>query len=941
MKIVSFASQTATPMNLKKSILIFWLIFSFSNINGQTIDEKVDSVLNLMTLDEKIGQMTQVERNSLESLNDLSTFSIGSLLSGGGSSPSPNNMNAWRNMYDNFQDKALESRLGIPLIYGVDAVHGHNNVIGAVIFPHNIGLGCTWNPDLVEELNRITALEVAATGIDWTFAPCIAVARDERWGRTYEGFGETAEIQEIMSEASVRGLQGSDLSKPETIVACAKHYVGDGGTNGGIDQGNTVISEDELRAIHLPGYIDAIEAGVGTIMASFNSWNGTKLHGHDYLLTDVLKNELGFEGFVISDWAGVDQITGNYREAIKRAINAGIDMVMVPDRYEVFIGHLKSLVDNNEVSEARIDDAVRRILKQKFLMDLFEKPYTDQSLGGAFGSEEHRQVGRQAVRESLVLLDAKNDVLPLMKNDQTILVAGTLAKDIGAQCGGWSISWQGGNGNITPGTDIFTGIQNASGTSQVIYSANGNYSGDADVAVVVIGEKKPYAEGAGDRVDLSLSEDDVDLLKRVKEKGIPTVAVLISGRPMIIGDLLAFSDAFLAAWYPGTEAQGIADVLFGDYKPVGKLTHSWPRNMRQVPVNWGDQDYDPLYPYKHGLQDFPVISNAADLEPYTASTTEDGANIMLLLKDEITTLNATAADFEIAINDEIRNGLIENVELSGIDESIILLLLNEPLEVDDKISLTYSGNGIASGGLILKPFQDLYVHNAMNPSNSYHSIPGRLEAEHFFEMSGIQTENCSDTGGGLNVGYIDGGDWLKYYISVGQSGKYKITGRISGFNAGSLLMIFDGSTEARINYNSTNSWQNWKDFSTEVVLEKGSYVLEVRAQSEGFNINYFDFDFISSTVDQPYPDKIDILQVFPNPIDDQFYLEFYNPRDQNITIKLFDYGGKELRVMYQGHVQYGLNKFEFDLNKGLPAGIYFVEVRDATKRYFTRLIKQG
>jgi len=347
-----------------KTVYIIPLILLLNlNISSQTIDQKIDSIISRMTLEEKVGQMTQVERSALENVEDIATFGIGSLLSGGGSSPNPNTRESWAYMYNNYQSIALQSNIGIPLIYGIDAVHGHNNVKGAVIFPHNIGLGCTWNSELIEKANQIIAKEVAATGIDWTFAPCIAVVRSERWGRTYEGFGETPEIQKMMSKASVIGLQGNDLSSTATILACAKHYVGDGGTTDGIDQGNTVVTEEELRSIHLPGYIDAIEAGVGSIMASYSSWNEVKLHDHQYLLSTVLKGELGFEGFVISDWKGVDQIDEDYRTAIKRAINAGIDMVMVPDRYEVFINHLVSLVEDNEVSEYRIDDAVKRILK--------------------------------------------------------------------------------------------------------------------------------------------------------------------------------------------------------------------------------------------------------------------------------------------------------------------------------------------------------------------------------------------------------------------------------------------------------------------------------------------------------------------------------------------------------------------------------------------------
>ena len=568
---------------MKYIITALSLIFSINLFGQLSIDEKIDSVLSLMSLDEKIGQMTQVERGELINDSDIASYGIGSLLSGGGSSPASNTVTGWADMYDNFQSIAMQSDVGIPLIYGIDAVHGHNNVHGAVLFPHNIGIGCTWNAVLAREVNQIVAKEVAATGIDWTFAPCIAVPRNERWGRTYEGFGETAEIQKIMAKESVIGLQGADLSLNETILACAKHFVGDGGTTDGIDQGNTQVTEEILREVHMAGYIDAIEAGDGSIMASYNSWNGQKLHGQGYLLTTVLKDELGFEGFVIFDWKGVDQVDEDYREAIKRAINAGIDMVMVPDRYEIFIGHLKDLVQNNEVSINRINDAVKRILKQKFLLGLFEEPYSNSTLVDSFGSSEHRNIARQAVRESMVLLNSKNDILPLKKNDQKIMVAGSLAKDLGAQCGGWSISWQGSNGDITVGTDILTGIQDVSETSEIIYSQAGDYSGSVDIAVVVVGEKTPYAEGAGDRSSLNLDRADVNLIKRIKEKGIPVVALLISGRPLIIGEILPYADAIIAAWLRGTESDGIAEVFYGSYLAKGKFTNSCPKTMDKVP----------------------------------------------------------------------------------------------------------------------------------------------------------------------------------------------------------------------------------------------------------------------------------------------------------------------------------------------------------------------
>lgn len=568
---------------------------------SNTTEQRVEALLGQMTLDEKIGQMTQAERNALGSIDDIKTYYLGSLLSGGGSAPADNSPSGWANMYDQYQSVALQTRLKIPLVYGIDAVHGHNNIMGAVIFPHNVGLGCTNNPSLVEEVERITAKEVAGTGIDWTFAPCIAVPRDERWGRTYEGFSENPELTRRMAAAAVQGFQGKSLGESARILACAKHFLGDGGTTDGRDQGNTQVDEQTMRAIHLQGYLAAIEAGVGSIMVSFSSWNGAKMHGSRYWITDVLKAELGFKGFVISDWSGIDQLPGDYASDIETSINAGLDMVMVPYRYKEFIATLKNLVTQGRVPIVRIDDAVRRILRIKFELGLFDRPFADRTLTLSLGSLEHRAIAREAVRQSVVLLKNENKILPLSKNSSHVHVAGKNADNLGYQCGGWTMSWQGGSGAITTGTTILQTIKNTvSANTKVTYSRDGTGATGADVGIVVVGET-PYAEGMGDRWDLNFSNEDLATMVRVKGEGIPMITILISGRPMIIETPLGFSDAFIAAWLPGTEGQGIADVVFGDYNPTGKLSYSWPRSMSQIPINVGDPSYRPLFPFGFGL----------------------------------------------------------------------------------------------------------------------------------------------------------------------------------------------------------------------------------------------------------------------------------------------------------------------------------------------------
>ena len=582
---------------------------------GLPVMDRVLNLLSYMTLEEKIGQMTQVDRQFLDGDKNIGTYFLGSLLSGGGSTPAKNFPKSWAEMYDGYQKIALSTRLSIPIIYGIDAVHGHNNVVGATIFPHHIGLGCTNNPQLIEDVYRATAEEIAATGIDWDFAPCLAVPRDERWGRTYEGFGETPDIVKKMAAAAVRGLQTDRLDGPTSILACAKHFIGDGGTKWGtglnekLDQGNTQVTDQELREIHLPGYLPALEAGVGTIMPSYSQINSEYMHMNNDLLNGLLKKELDFKGFVVSDWQGLERMVGHddYKTNIIAGINAGIDMVMVPgaekyggQTYTSFINLLIESVKEGSVSENRINDAVARILKIKFKMGLFERPYSDKSLLSKVGSKEHRNIAREAVKQSLVVL--KNDgVLPLSKDLGHIHVAGKNADNLGNQCGGWTISWQGESGPITKGTTIYEAIQVAvNSVTSVTYSKNGSGAKGADVGLVVIGET-PYAEMEGDRESLVLDKEDLAAIDRIKKAGVPVVVIIVSGRPLIIADELDKWAGLIAAWLPGSEGRGVADVIFGDYNPTGRLSVSWPRSMEQIPINFGDSDYDPLFEYGFGL----------------------------------------------------------------------------------------------------------------------------------------------------------------------------------------------------------------------------------------------------------------------------------------------------------------------------------------------------
>ena len=550
-----------------------------------TAAREAEQLLQQMTLAEKIGQMTQADSDALKkNPTDVEKLFLGSVLSGGNSNPADNKPETWRKFVTGFQQQALRTRLKIPLLYGIDAVHGHNNLLGAVVFPHNVGLGATRNAALVEQAAHVTAVEIAGSSMHWAFAPCVAVAQDIRWGRSYESFSSDPALVSELGAAANRGFQ-SPLPGGFELLACTKHFAGDGGTQNGVDQGNTVGEEAALRKLHLAPYAAAIQAGTRSIMVSYNSWNGQKMHGNKQLLTDVLKGEMGFKGFLVSDWAAIDQLPGDFKSDIETSINAGLDMIMIPygagqtNNYREFINLLTDLVKQGKVSQARIDDAVRRILTVKFEMELFAHPYASPELATQLGSKEHRDVARQCVRESLVVLKNEAQALPLSKKIKHLAVMGKAANDLGMQCGGWTIDWQGESGNVTPGgTTLLNAIRKTvTGTTKVTYAADATGLKNAEAVVVVVGEQ-PYAEMKGDRTDLRLPATDLALIKQARATGKPVVTILLSGRPMVLGSALTDSDAFIAAWLPGTEGLGVTDVLFGDFKPTGKLPQPWPES---------------------------------------------------------------------------------------------------------------------------------------------------------------------------------------------------------------------------------------------------------------------------------------------------------------------------------------------------------------------------
>ncbi|HLP15911.1 MAG TPA: glycoside hydrolase family 3 N-terminal domain-containing protein, partial [Bacteroidota bacterium] len=885
-----------------------------------TVEARVNDLLSRMTLQEKIGQMMQVERQYVTSKKtDITAYGMGSLLSGGGSAPTPNTPKSWADMYDDFQSYALKSRLKIPLLYGIDAVHGHNNVVGATIFPHNIGMGCTRDEALVRRADSVVALEVAATGMNWTFAPCIAVPRDLRWGRTYEGFGETPELAVMMARASVTGFQGTDSTIH--ILACAKHYLADGGTTNGVNEANAVMTEAQLRSIHLPGYIEAVKRGVGSIMPSYSSWNGTKMHANTYLLTTVLKGELGFNGFLISDYAAIDQLSGNFRDNVKTSINAGLDMIMLPDRYQLFDTTLTNLAFTGEVPLSRIDDAVARILRQKFKLGLFEHPYANRTDLANVGSTSHRSVARECVRKSLVLLMKKDGILPLAKTGQKILVAGKSGNDLGMQCGGWTISWQGSAGAITTGTTVTAALQQAAGSANVVYDRTASVTNGYDAAIVVIGET-PYAESGGDRTSLALAQEDIEVVQKVKAAGLKTIVVLISGRPMVLTPILPFTDAIIAAWLPGTEGGGIADVLFGDYQPQGLLSHSWPRSNAQLAMNIGDANYDPLFAYGYGITSLANSSAGSAPIYYASRLAPDGQSLIVSFTKAIGATGTSASNFTVRAGATIAT--VSSTTIDPTDTKNIILSLTTAIASGDSVRLQYAGTGVTStDGGVLQSFGPVDVYN---PGTQALVIPGTIEAENYTSMSGVQTETTTDVGGGANVGWIDAGDWMEYKVNVTQPvnmGEFRIA---SLSTAGRIAFSCDGTVLTTFDLPVTGGWQTWQSVRSAMMIPSGQHTIRITAVTGGFNVNWIRFLIVNGVEASSVPEEFGLRQNYPNPFNPSTTISFSLPAKSFVTLSVFDVEGRDVATLVSGEMNAGRYTRQWSA-EGVPSGMYFYRLR--------------
>ncbi len=733
------------------------------------VERRASEILRKMSVEEKVGQIMQPELKYVTP-EDVKTYHIGSILNGGGTTPNNNKfatVQDWADLAQQFYDASMDTadgKVAIPLIWGSDAVHGNNNVYGATLFPHNIGLGAAGDAELMYRIGQVTAMEVVATGVDWTFGPTVAVVRDVRWGRTYESYSEDPQIVMDYAHEMVRGIQGVDSKpgyKPRNVVATAKHFVGDGGTTQGVDRGDTAVSEKELVDVHAAGYISALDGNVLTTMASFNSWNGKKLHGHKYLMTDILKNRMGFDGLVVSDWNGHMQVPGCSVKQCAAAINAGLDLVMVPsDWKEMYINTLQAVKDG-DIPMARLDDAVTRILRVKLHAGLFdvgpvsERPHVgDVSL---IGHKEHRDIAREAVRKSLVMLKNNNAVLPLSPS-ANILVAGDAAHNIGKQAGGWTLSWQGtGNKNEDfPGaSSIWDGIQSQVSVAggKAVLSENGEWSSSdfagkkPDVAVVVYGEE-PYAEWHGDITNIEYQygrKSDIALLKKLKQQNIPVISVFITGRPLWVNKELNASDAFVVAWLPGSEGAGVAEVLLTKsdgtirYDFSGKLSFSWPKTVSQAVLNVGEPGYDPLFPYGYGLSYAQPASVANDLDESSIRVATE------TLEEAWMFVSREMSEYQFRLIEHDRSPVVVdgNRKVSADDENLLIMSVDK-IAQEDARRLAWKGLRPATVSLTAKYPQDFSQYIGQNSVLSF-SMKVDKRPQGRVQLSMMCADECNKT----------------------------------------------------------------------------------------------------------------------------------------------------------------------------------------------------
>jgi len=818
---------------------ILFLIVSFSpSLYAQeergVAREQAKHFVEKLSIEEKVGQMTLVDYNAIKrNFADVQEYKIGAVLTGGSSNPGDNTPFDYKYLYDSLQKLALGTPHKIPILFGFDAVHGFSNARNTVVFPHNIGLGCANDVTLMKRIGHVTAVETRATGINWVYSPCLAVPQDERWGRTYEGYSEQTIIVKQLGGAYIEGLQGKELRSNESVLSCSKHFIGDGNTNEGKDRGNSLVSADYIKDSLLPIYDYAIRKNTGSIMASFSSINGKKCHGSRSLLHETLREQLGFEGFLVSDWEAIDLLDGDYYSDVVISINAGIDMVMVPNRYKVFIKTILKAIENGDIKEERINEAVERIITKKIELGLFDNPFVDKLQMSKIRSKEHKEVAREAVRKSLVLLE-NNGILPLKKNAKNIFVAGRHADNLGYQCGGWTLKWQGVSGNKTIGTTVLGALRKSMPNTTIRFVENGQGAENSDAAIVVIGEE-PYAEWMGDNKKLQFKKEDIATLKNVKKSGVPVVCILIVGRPLILESILPYCDALVCAWLPGTEGEGITDVLFGDYLPQGKLSYTWPKSVDQIPINIGDENYSPLYPFAYGKQSFDVDD---ELTILSASLDAERKNVRLNFNQEIRN-SVSASNFSVT---DDKGNSFDVVNVENFEKSHELnLSLSKSIGVDSRAYVSIKNNTIESiGGNVMGEIERMDIYNPIN-IEKISNVPGMIQAESFYEQKNTDLEDCWDDNGGQAV-IMEAGEYLYFSVDIDVEGTYDLIYRAKGLSP-SLVSIFIDEQEIaqiKVPLSRSGKWKSYKQ--RKVSLSKGVHSVKVEVVEGISSMNWLSFD---------------------------------------------------------------------------------------------------
>lgn len=831
----------------KRSVLLVALAFIFAesvlcqteNTKELSVDEKVSTLLKSMSIEDKIGQMLIADYGSLHNnTKDIAIYKIGNILFGADSDPDLNTASSWAQLCDSLQNIAIASNLHIPLFIATDAIHGHSNVSTATIFPQNIGMGCTRNTRLVSEEGKIIASEAAATGIRLLFSPSFIVPRDERWGGTFEGYGEDPTLVSLMGNAFVDGLNSLTLPDGGHAVACPK-YLGSVGFKTEKNEGKgSALYNSKNASIN-----DSALLHTGALMISSMLLINDQSTESQMKQIETFKSKYNYSGFVVSDWETTSNMQGDYRTVVKNCINAGIDMFMETSSYKQFTETVKHCIVTGEISKDRIDDAVTRILTQKIKSGLFQHPHSYPELLSKVGDKSRKTIAKQCVRESAVILVNKNNVLPISKKTIRIHVAGSAANNLAMQCGGWTINWQGLGDKDIDGQTFLEALKQSGTSSKITYSKNGQGATGSEVGIVVIGEE-PYAEWYGNKQELFLTQDDINAVMNVKNANVPVVCVLLSGRPIILDPILNYCDAIVAGWLPGPEISGLTDVLFGDVKPKGLLSQSWPISMNQIGENTGDACYNPLFAYGAGITVFESTKyNSPRL--ISANVIRNGAAVELAFSKPIIEFSAID-NFSVVANEKKQRPILGLSKTE--DPSCIILILNDSIKVNQKVHVNFESGFVKSkdGGLVL-PFKNFTVFNPISTLKKIYKIPAMIQAEKYSDQRDIDIQECWDDKNGQAI-VLEKGEWSEYVLNSNFPGYYSVTFRVQSSNKSELSLSVDGREIGivKIPASKPGAWTSVQ--LKKVYITNGKQTFTISSKGEPVAINWISFDaFVNFT----------------------------------------------------------------------------------------------